>query len=421
MFLRTLTRQITLYKSFRIHPEIAPILQTEEDLSSYFPKIKSIIDEQSKELNFRFIKEGLEYVFAAYSTSLSHTDSSLLLSFFRDYGHYFHSNNRADLSAYCYKSALSLSENARDYKLTTELIISLINQLIALKNYRECDKILNNSEKILINNIDLYSKCLFFSTFGKVKILLNSPKEALSYLERSRDSLSQLEPELNVLTLKLLTLTHLCTIMNSKSDHRAQDCFDECLKVFDLMQNERIMNNQEILEFVGFFAFNCNFIQNEEKFYEAFGFVEERLESYSKNIGLIFYDKVLKNSEEIGITKKFNERVYRNFLEFVKKNFADDNGNLDRAYFMMACKMLELEKFDKVEEFISNCVEIRKMFFGAEEQVVALNLLISVLAQQKKMFQAKKHMRELKKLIVKINDLTLKAQYIENCDRLKDY
>lgn len=421
MFFRTLTRQITLYKSFRIHPEIGPILQTDEALSSYFPKIKSIIDEQSKERNFRFIKEGLEYVFAAYSSSQFQTDPSLLLSFFQDYGNYFNSNNRADLSAYCYKSALSVSKAANDYKLTTELIISLINQLITLKNYKECEKILNNSEKILINNIDQYSKSLFFSTFGKVKILSKSPNEALVYLEKSRQILSELEPELKVLNLKLLTLTHLCTIFNSTSDNRAQDCFDECLEVFDLIQKEKIMDNQEILEFIGFFAFNSNFIQNDEKFYQVFRFFEGRIEDYSKNIGLIFYDKVLRNSEDIGITYKFNERVYESFLEFVKKNFADDNGNLDRAYFMIACKMLELEKFGKVEEFVSNCVEIRKMYFGADEQVVALNLLVSALVSQNKFFQAKKHMKDLKKLVEKIDDLNLRAQYLENCKRLKNY
>jgi tetratricopeptide (TPR) repeat protein len=407
-------RKISGVRSFRYHPKIESLIQSSLDPPSVFKEMTNIIDEESEKENFKFVREGLEYISVAYNTNYQQLDPDLFF-YFKKYGTFFENLQKPEPSSFCFKSALKLIKESQDLEAKIEIAALLSNQLIFMRNYRESEKILENfvssSERIPIR----YPKALFFSVLGKTKTALNKREEALNFFDISCQVLNEIEQDSENQRLMLTTLCHTCTLHVSGPKHL--EYFNKTFEVFEKAQRNEKLLPVHMSEFVDFFSFNATFLRNKEVFNEFIEKFELHIHDYSENIILRYYDKIIDHSEKAKL--RFNTILYEKYLKFIEKRFKNDSNLVDRANFMIACKMIESEEFEKCVVFAEKCLEIRRLNRNIEEVVLVKNMIIDSLIECKQFFKAKKHLNDIEIMIPRVKDTRLIDQHNLNKARFR--
>lgn len=412
MNLFKLLRNASYNRPFLLHPRILAFDSRFATHKDVINEILSVLDIESAAKNHKIVKQGIEQLNLAMR-SLEINDKQKLIPVFVKYGKWFSGLRQVEGSLECYNSVLEIFKGQPDAFEEERIVVTLsqISELLKLKNFKQCEKLLDDLKETCDKIPENIIKGKYLETTGKVKILVGKKDEALNFFERAKTLFLQLETDSETQFHLIISTNYLSMLYSVKGDENFYENFYLATKYFlEFQEND----NERLVQCLEVWTRNINFVEHEEKFFEFFDAVENKLESNSADLKLFFYENVIESSENLQKNLGFIGSVFERLLIFVEREFSGDLKLKDRVSYMCALKMMADGNLEKTIEYAKKCLEIRKLFRDIEMTIVVKNLLVRAYIENKEILAAKLMIKELDSVFKRLQNPQIEEQHREN-------
>lgn len=416
IFARVLIRGFTFNRPFLMHPRIRGFNVNSASYKEIVDQILSVLKTESEQNNHIVVKQGIEHLAFAMK-SLEFEEKKSIVPDIVQFGNWFSSFKYYEGSLKCYSLALEVLKE-RKVEVKEDLVsVSLIQvkELLKIKNFKQCEKILQGLKKICDEFGDNTIKGEYFNTFGIVNIMLGKPSEAIVYFENAKSLFVELLKKHDVRFQLIMSINYVTMLYSIRDYQKFIENFEdstENLLGFTDSEKENFFKCLEI------WANNLCFVQDQETFLGYFFRVEEKLAGLPREFLHFLYENLIKFSESNLKASRFNVKVYENYFEFAEKFLGEDVKLIERLCTMNIGKMLNNEEYGKVIGYGKKLLEIKKRFNDFHGEIAVKNWMMDGYIGNKEVLAAKLLDKEIDSDIQYTERPDLKQHHLDNKLRL---